>query len=120
MAKRQKPASIDDYIAGAAPEARPVLAKIRELVRQAVPAADETISYQIPAFRLARVFFYFAAFQKHIGIFPPVEGDAALQRALLPYRGEKGNLRFPLDREMPYPLLRRVVLALARERGGAV
>lgn len=118
MAKRTPPASIDDHIAKAAPEARPVLERIRRIVRRAVPEAEETIGYQMPAFRLARIFVYFAAFQRHIGIFPPVEGDAALRRALAPYQGEKGNLRFPLDQPIPYELIRRVVTALAREQGG--
>jgi uncharacterized protein YdhG (YjbR/CyaY superfamily) len=44
-------------------------------------------------------------------MFPPVKGDAALEKALAKYTGEKGNLRFPLGDPMPYPLIRRVVRA---------
>jgi uncharacterized protein YdhG (YjbR/CyaY superfamily) len=44
-------------------------------------------------------------------MFPPVKGDAALEKALTKYRGEKRNLQFPLDEPMPYPLIRRVVRA---------
>ena len=52
---------------------------------------------------------YFAAFKKHIGFYPPVSGDARLQKAVSPYAGEKGNLRFPLDQPIPYGLIARIV-----------
>jgi uncharacterized protein YdhG (YjbR/CyaY superfamily) len=106
--------SIDAYIAACPPQVRPVLQRIRRIVRRTVPAATETISYRMPAFRLERTFIYFAAFKNHIGIYPPVRADKALAKALAPYRGPKGNLKFPLDRPMPYELIARVVAALSR------
>lgn len=112
--------AVDHYIETAAPEARDILREIRRLARAEVPAAVETISYRMPALRMGRVFFYFAAFKHHIGIYPPVHGDAKLQKDLKPYQNEKGNLRFPLDQPMPYPLIRRVVAALAKEYGKPV
>lgn len=107
--------TIDEYIADATPEVRGVLQEIRDIVKRLVPSANETISYQMPAFKLERVFFYFAAFKKHIGVYPPVKGDRQLQRDLHRYRGEKGNLRFPLSEQIPYELIGRVALTLSRE-----
>ena len=98
MKQQSKITDIDAYIASASPQVRDILERIRQVVRVAVPEATETISYQMPAFKLERVFFYFAAFKKHIGVYPPVKGDRKLQKELLPYRGDKGNLRFPLAR----------------------
>ncbi len=69
------------------------------------------MSYRMPAFFDGGAIIYFAPFRHHVGMFPPVKGDAALEKALAKYRGEKGNLRFPLDEPMPYPLIRRVVRA---------
>lgn len=106
---------MDDYLAAAAADARPVLKKIRAIVKAVAPQARETISYQLPAFRQGRVFIYFAAFKAHIGIYPPIKGSAALEKALQPYRGEKGNLKFPLDQPIPYGLIKRVVIALKRQ-----
>ena len=60
-------------------------------------------------------FFYFAAFKKHIGIYPPVTQDAQLIQELAPYRGEKGNLSFPLGEPLPIDLIGRVAVALSRE-----
>ena len=115
---RRPPDPIDDYIAAAAPAAQPILTRIRAAVREAVPDATECISYQMPALRVRKVFFYFAAFKKHIGIYPPVKGSATLQKRLAPYRGPKGNLQFPLDEPMPYALIAQVAKTLAREYGG--
>lgn len=107
---------IDEYIAAAAPMAQPVLREIRRIVRQALPQAQETISYNMPAFRLARTFFYFAAFKHHVGIYPPVRQDAALVAELRAFANEKGNLGFPLGQPMPYALIARVAVALARQQ----
>ena len=115
MKKQSVIADIDGYIASASPEVRDNLERIRQVVRAAVPAATETISYQMPAFKLDGVFFYFAAFKKHIGVYPPVKGDRKLQNELLPYREEKGNLRFPLREAIPYAVIGRVALALSQE-----
>ena len=115
MKQQSKIKDIDAYIASASPEVRKILEEIRQVVRVAMPAATETISYQMPAFKLDRVFFYFAAFKKHIGVYPPVKGDRELQKQLLPYRGDKGNLRFPLREPIPYELIGRVASALSKE-----
>lgn len=115
MIHRPKFATIDDYLETVSPDVRSILEQIRTIVKRTVPTAEETISYQIPAFKLNRPFIYFAAFKKHLGIYPPVKGDRDLEEALLPYRGEKGNLKFPLDQPMPYDLIRRVAEALARQ-----
>ena len=117
MHKSARITSIDSYIETASPDVRVILEEIRQVIKAEVPAAAETISYQMPALKLAKAFIYFAAFRKHIGIYPPVKGDATLQKALLPYRSEKGNLKFPLDRPMPYKLIGAVARTLSRERG---
>ena len=63
----------------------------------------------MPAFALDGNLIYFAAFKKHIGVYPPVRGDEPLSKELSRYRGEKGNLKFPLDEPIPYELITRVV-----------
>jgi uncharacterized protein YdhG (YjbR/CyaY superfamily) len=102
---------IDAYVAKAPPATRPILEKIRGIVREEAPGTAERISYRMPAFFHGGAIVYFAAFRRHVGIFPPVKGNAALEKALAKYRGEKGNLQFPLDEPMPYLLIRRVVRA---------
>jgi uncharacterized protein YdhG (YjbR/CyaY superfamily) len=114
MPTQRHPQTIDDYIAASAPESQAILRKIRETVKAAAPQATETISYRMPAFKLNGMLIYFAAFKRHIGLFPPVRGDASLLRAVKPYAGPKGNLQLPLDKPMPYALIRRIVKARVR------
>jgi uncharacterized protein YdhG (YjbR/CyaY superfamily) len=112
---RTRAKTIDEYIDRSAPEVQPILRRIRTTVAKAVPDATETISYGIPAFRCRRIVVYFAAFKGHIGLYPPARGDAALEKAVAAYANEKGNLRFPLDRRIPYGLIGRI----AKFRGRA-
>jgi len=109
------PSTIDEYIDGFKPEIQAVLRKFRATVRKSAPAAQEKISYRIPCFAQDGVLVYFAAFKYHIGLFPPVKGDAKLMRAVSKYTGPKGNLKFPLDEPIPYTLIARIVKARVRE-----
>ena len=106
---RAKPKNIDEYIASFSPDVQAILEKIRSTIRDAAPGAQEAISYRIPAFRLNGILVYFAAFKKHIGLYPPVRGDAGLEKAISAYAGEKGNLQFPLDHPIPYGLIKKIV-----------
>jgi len=103
------PQNIDDYIAAFPPEVQAILERIRSTIRKAAPDAQEIISYRMPAFTQNGILVYFAAFKKHIGLYPPVSGDANLEKAIAPYAGEKGNLKFPLDQPIPYDLIERIV-----------
>ena len=112
--------TIDEYIADAPEAVQSILHQIRSTIRNAAPAAEETISYGMPAFRLDGPLVYFAAFKNHIGLYPPVHGDERLMQDVAPYANEKGNLRFPLDERIPYALIGRVVKARARENAERV
>ena len=103
------PKSIDEYIAGFSPQVQAILKRIRRTIQTAAPEAQETISYRMPAFRQSGILLYFAAFKTHIGLYPPVSGDATIKAAIAPYAGEKGNLRFPLTHEIPYALIEKIV-----------
>jgi uncharacterized protein YdhG (YjbR/CyaY superfamily) len=106
---RVTPRNIDECIASFSPDVQTILERIRLTIRQAAPDAQETISYNIPAFTLNGTLVYFAAFKKHIGFYPPVRGDAKLEKSISTYAGEKGNLKFPLDQPIPYDLIQRIV-----------
>jgi uncharacterized protein YdhG (YjbR/CyaY superfamily) len=116
MPERKKPDDIDNYIAGFSPEVQAILQEIRSTLQAAVPEAEEKISYQIPAFTVGgKVFIFFAAFKRHIGLYPPVKGDAKLEKETARYAGEKGNLQFPLSEPIPYTLIGRIATCKAKE-----
>ena len=109
MAKSQKPKDIDSYISHFPADVQTILEKVRETIRHAAPEATETISYMMPAFRRHGILVYFAAWEKHIGMYPPISGDKTLEKAIARYAGPKGNLQFPLDEPIPYDLIERIV-----------
>jgi uncharacterized protein YdhG (YjbR/CyaY superfamily) len=102
------PTTIDEYIAAFSPEVRSILQRIRQVVREAAPEAQEVISYRMPALKQGGILVYFAAFKNHIGLYPPVSGDRGIEKAIAPYAGEKGNLRFPFAEPIPYDLIARI------------
>jgi len=103
------PKTIDEYIAGFAPDMQAILEKIRMTIRKAAPGAEETISYQMPTFTLKGNLVHFAAFKKHIGFYPVPTGIEHFKNELSVYEGGKGSVRFPLDRPIPFDLIRRIV-----------
>jgi uncharacterized protein YdhG (YjbR/CyaY superfamily) len=106
---------MDEYIADFPADIQEILQKIRATIRKAAPDATERISYRMPCFALHGNLVYFAAFKKHIGLFPPVSGDEKLKKEASVYAGPKGNLQFPLDEPIPYALISKIVKARVKE-----
>ena len=109
MAKAKLPKDIDGYISQFPADVQAILEKVRATIRQAAPDAKEVISYQMPAFKQHGILVYFAAWKKHIGLYPPISGDKTLEKVFARYAGPKGNLQFPLDEPIPYELIERIV-----------
>src|SRR5271165_837245 len=103
------PNDIDAYIFRFPTDVQEILRQVRETIRNAAPKAKEVISYQMPAFRQHGILVYFAAWKHHIGLYPPISGDVAIEKAVAKYAGPKGNLQFPLDEPIPYNLIKRIV-----------
>jgi uncharacterized protein YdhG (YjbR/CyaY superfamily) len=100
---------IDSYIATQPENFRIALQKIREVIKEAAPEAEETISYSMPAFRYHGILVYFAGFKNHIGFFPTAEGIAAFKDELSGYELSKGTIRLPISKPIPFDLISRIV-----------
>ncbi len=109
-------ATIEAYIATFPPEVQVVLSKIRAVIADAAPGAQEKISYQIPTFALHGNLVHFAAFKKHIGFYPAPSAIAAFKDDLVGFATAKGSVQFPLDRPIPYDLIARMVTFRVREQ----
>lgn len=109
------PKTIDEYIAGFPPDVQEKLQKLRAVIREAAPHAEEKISYQMPTFALHGNLVHFAAFQHHIGFYPAPTGIEEFDKELAPYKGGKGSVRFPLDKPIPYALVSRIVRFRVKE-----
>ena len=95
---------------------RAILEKLRATVRKAAPEAVESISYDMPSFKLdGKRLVYFSAWKDHIGFYSIPEGSEAFRKQLSPYAGPKGSLRFPLEKPIPYDLVKKIVTLRWRE-----
>jgi len=104
------PKNIDEYIAGFPHEVQEILEKIRLTIRKAAPDAEETISYLIPTFTLkGKYLVYFAAYKKHIGLYPVPTGTEKFKQELSAYRAGKGSVRFLLAKPIPFRLISQIV-----------
>ncbi len=101
--------NIDEYIRGFPPAVQDSLQKIRAAIREAAPGAAETISYQMPAFKLNGILVYFAAHKNHIGFYPTSSGIAAFKKEISGYQWSKGAIQFLLDKPLPLELVKRIV-----------
>ena len=113
--------TIDEYIKTFPEDVQSILEKMRQTIRKAAPEAEEAISYQIPTFKLNGNLVHFAAFKDHVSFFPTGKGVAAFKKELSSYKGSKGTVQFPLDKPIPYDLVRKITLfrrkqSLAKKR----
>jgi uncharacterized protein YdhG (YjbR/CyaY superfamily) len=107
--------TIDEYIKTFPEHVQNILKKMRATIREAAPDAEEAISYQIPTFRLNGNLVHFAAYKNHIGFYPAPSGIEAFKKELSPYKGAKGSVQFPIDKPVPYDLVKKIVLFRVKE-----
>jgi uncharacterized protein YdhG (YjbR/CyaY superfamily) len=120
MANVVRSKAVDAYIAQFPATVQAILKKIRATARKAAPGAREVISYRMPALKQRGILVYYAAFAHHIGLYPPIRGNAALLKRAAPYANEKGNLRFPYEEAIPYGLIADLTRMRARQEAEGV
>ncbi len=107
--------TVDEYIAPFPRSTQTILQEVRQIIKDAAPEAEETISYQMPAFKLNGILVWFAAFKNHIGFFPKASAIEAFRKELADYEVSKGTVRFPLNKPIPAELVRKIVKYRVKE-----
>ncbi len=115
MDDKNKINNIEEYIAGFPAEIQVLLTQMRETIRDIVPEARETISYQIPTFNLEGNLVHFAAFKNHIGFYPGPSSIEAFKEELSSYECAKGTIKFPFGRGLPTALIGKIVQLRVKE-----
>jgi uncharacterized protein YdhG (YjbR/CyaY superfamily) len=116
MTNKRQFKTIDEYIEIFPQNVQSILEKVRQIILKTAPEAEETITYGIPSFKLkGRSLVYFAAWKRHISLYPVPLGDEAFQKELSPNVGGKGTVRFRLDKPFPYDLVEKIVKFLLKE-----
>lgn len=103
-----KPKTVEEYIETQEETVRPRLREIRDILRKALPEAEECISWSMPTYRKGRNIIHFAAAKKHIGIYPGGEATTVFAEELAGMDVSKGTIRLPHDQEVPAALIDKI------------
>lgn len=101
--------TIDQYLDLFPPEVKKIMGKIRATIRQAAPRAIETIKYGIPTFVLNGNLVHFGGYKNHVGFYPAPSGIEAFKKQLVKYQSGKGTIRFPINKPVPFDLIKQIV-----------
>jgi uncharacterized protein YdhG (YjbR/CyaY superfamily) len=108
--------SFEVYIDGFPENIQEILIKIRSMAKELAPEATESMTYGVPTFKMNGNIFHFAAFKKHLGIYPTPEGIEAFADKLEGYETAKGTIKFPFDKPIPYELIREIFVFRVEEQ----
>jgi uncharacterized protein YdhG (YjbR/CyaY superfamily) len=100
-----KPNSIQEYFSWFPPEIQAKLQQMREILQQALPEAEEVISYHMPAFKTTEMLVYYAAAKSHLGFYPTSSGVINFKEELASYVTSKGAIQFPYGDDLPEQLI---------------
>jgi len=104
-----KPQTVSAYIASFPTATQKIMEQLRTTILQAAPDAEETISYQMPAYIYLGMLVYFAAYKNHIGFYPTPSAITVFKDKLASFKGAKGSVQFPLDQPLPHELIAEIV-----------
>ena len=101
---------IEKYILQYPGDVQDILRKIRKLIKENAPRAEELMAYGMPGYKTHnKPLVYFAAFKNHIGFYATPSGHTEFKKELSKYKQGKGSVQFPLDQPMPYGLIKRMI-----------
>jgi uncharacterized protein YdhG (YjbR/CyaY superfamily) len=107
---------VDQYIEGFPDDIKEILTRIRKIILDYAPDVEETMAYDMPAYKTyGKPLIYFAGFKNHIGLYATPSGHSEFADELAGYKHGKGSVQFPLGASIPYDLIKRVVIFRAEE-----
>ena len=108
--KVQTNSPIDLYISQFPHDTQAILIRIKSIIEEAAPSSVQTIKYGIPTFVLdGKNLIHFAGYAKHIGFYPTPGVLEAFSDELTKFVRSKGAVQFPLDKPIPFGLIKDMV-----------
>ena len=100
--------TVDEYIAVFPAKTKTLLKQMRAAVKAAAPAAEEVISYNMPALKQNGMLVFYAAYKEHIGFYPTASGIANFKKEIANYKSSKGAIQFPINEPLPLDLVKKI------------
>jgi uncharacterized protein YdhG (YjbR/CyaY superfamily) len=108
--------NVDEYIASFPEDIQKILTRIRNIILRYAPDAEESITYKMPSYKtFGKPLIYFAGFKNHIGLYATPSGHSEFKNELAKFKHGKGSVQFPIDKPIPYDLIRQIVEFRVRE-----
>ncbi|MEY8507170.1 DUF1801 domain-containing protein [Lachnospiraceae bacterium 42-17] len=111
------PVTIGEYIERQPEEVQPYLQQMNQAIKAAIPDTKEKISWSMPTYWKKHNLIQFAAFKKHIGLYPGPEAVAVFADRLTEYKTSKGAIQFPYSEPLPLELIAEITKWCERENG---
>ncbi|MGC6768593.1 iron chaperone [Enterococcus sp. LJL128] len=111
---------IEAYIQKSPADRQELLTELYHFIKELVPQAEEKISYGMPTFYLNGNLVHFANASKHIGFYPTPSAVSAFQEDLTGYKTSKGAIQFPVNKELPWEVIKKIVLFRIKENTEAI
>lgn len=109
---------VEKYIEQFPNNVKESLYKIRNLIFELAPDAEEKMAYGMPAYHFnKKPLVYYAAFKNHIGLYALPVTNVKFKNELLSYKCGKGSIQFPINEPIPYNFIERIVLFRVKETG---
>ncbi len=113
---KSTPKSVDEYISALPKDTQKVLIILRKTIKDLAPQAVESISYQMPGYKLnTKVLIYFGGWKDHIAIYPTASKLETVLPEVAKYRTGKGTLRFDLKNPLPLDLIQKIIMLRVKE-----
>jgi len=101
---------VNEYIAGHPKNVQKILTRIRNIILRYAPDAEESIAYNMPSYKtFGKTLIYFAGFKNHIGLYATPSGHSEFRDELAKFKHGKGSIQFPINKPIPYNLIREIV-----------
>lgn len=113
----EAPVTIEEYMERQPEEVQPYLQQVNQAIKNAIPDTKEKISWSMPTYWKKHNLIQFAAFKKHIGLYPGPEAVAVFADRLTEYKTSKGAIQFPYNKPLPLELIAEIAKWCERENG---
>ena len=84
--------------------------EVRQIIRSAIPEAQEKISWSMPTYWKGQNLIHFAASKKHLGLYPGAEATTVFAEKLANYDVSKGTIRLPYTKPLPKDLIAEIAV----------
>ena len=111
-----KAKDINSYIKSFSKEEKKILSELRMVIHSA-GKFEETISYNMPAFRYkTKIVTCFQMYTHHIGLYPYSGGIIKkFSKELKKYKTSIGAVQLPKDKKLPKTLIKKIIKARIKE-----